>query len=124
MLGLWRPFQGLTRLEHFHPNLTGNEFYFLAVTVVHEKLCVPRRLVFLPAAFDFLAGVKPQAPSWMRRSGLEWLFRLCTEPRRLWKRYLVTNTIFLRKLAGQFFRQRVLRLPVAAPRDARGEGTS
>ncbi len=40
------------------------------------------------AAFDFLAGSKPQAPRWMQRSGLEWLFRLATEPRRLWRRYL------------------------------------
>jgi N-acetylglucosaminyldiphosphoundecaprenol N-acetyl-beta-D-mannosaminyltransferase len=40
------------------------------------------------AAFDFHAGVKPQAPAWMQRSGLEWLFRLWTEPRRLWRRYL------------------------------------
>jgi N-acetylglucosaminyldiphosphoundecaprenol N-acetyl-beta-D-mannosaminyltransferase len=47
------------------------------------------------AAFDFLAGVKPQAPIWMQRSGLEWLFRLMSEPRRLWKRYLVNNPRFI-----------------------------
>lgn len=45
------------------------------------------------AAFDFHAGVKRMAPPWMQRRGLEWLFRLCTEPRRLWKRYLVTNSL-------------------------------
>ncbi|MGZ5712474.1 MAG: WecB/TagA/CpsF family glycosyltransferase, partial [Burkholderiales bacterium] len=39
------------------------------------------------AAFDFLAGTKRQAPLWMQRNGLEWLFRLCSEPRRLWRRY-------------------------------------
>jgi len=39
------------------------------------------------AAFDFLSGRKPQAPRWMQRAGLEWLFRLVTEPRRLWPRY-------------------------------------
>jgi N-acetylglucosaminyldiphosphoundecaprenol N-acetyl-beta-D-mannosaminyltransferase len=39
------------------------------------------------AAFDFLSGTKPQAPTWMRRSGLEWLFRFANEPRRLWPRY-------------------------------------
>lgn len=43
------------------------------------------------AAFDFLAGAKPQAPLWMRRNGLEWAFRLATEPGRLWKRYLKHN---------------------------------
>jgi len=54
--------------------------------------------VCVGAAFDFHAGVKPMAPAWMQRRGLEWLFRLAHEPRRLWKRYLVTNTIFLAKL--------------------------
>jgi N-acetylglucosaminyldiphosphoundecaprenol N-acetyl-beta-D-mannosaminyltransferase len=53
------------------------------------------------AAFDFHAGVKSIAPRWMRRSGLEWFHRLCHEPRRLWKRYLVTNTQFLLLWAGQ-----------------------
>ncbi len=47
------------------------------------------------AAFDFLAGVKPQAPRWMQRAGLEWLFRLLTEPRRLWRRYLYHNPRFV-----------------------------
>jgi N-acetylglucosaminyldiphosphoundecaprenol N-acetyl-beta-D-mannosaminyltransferase len=47
------------------------------------------------AAFDFLAGAKPQAPRWMRSSGLEWLFRLAVEPRRLWRRYLKQNPRFL-----------------------------
>ena len=44
-------------------------------------------LIGVGAAFDFLSGHKPQAPRWMQRSGLEWLFRLATEPRRLWPRY-------------------------------------
>jgi len=52
------------------------------------KLGVPV-LVGVGAAFDFLSGVKPQAPRWMQRSGLEWLHRLATEPKRLWKRYLL-----------------------------------
>lgn len=44
-------------------------------------------MIGIGAAFDFLAGTKRQAPLWMQRSGLEWLFRLCSEPRRLWRRY-------------------------------------
>jgi N-acetylglucosaminyldiphosphoundecaprenol N-acetyl-beta-D-mannosaminyltransferase len=47
------------------------------------------------AAFDFLSGSKPQAPFWMRRSGLEWLFRLLSEPRRLWRRYFYNNPRFI-----------------------------
>lgn len=52
-------------------------------------------LVCVGAAFDFHAGNKRMAPPWMQKRGLEWLFRLISEPRRLWRRYLVTNTIFL-----------------------------
>jgi N-acetylglucosaminyldiphosphoundecaprenol N-acetyl-beta-D-mannosaminyltransferase len=52
-------------------------------------------LIGVGAAFDFHAGLKKQAPLWMRRSGFEWLFRLLSEPRRLARRYLVNNSIFL-----------------------------
>ena len=51
-------------------------------------------LIPVGAAFDFLTGRKPQAPRWVQRSGLEWLFRLIQEPKRLWKRYLVYNPAF------------------------------
>jgi N-acetylglucosaminyldiphosphoundecaprenol N-acetyl-beta-D-mannosaminyltransferase len=53
------------------------------------------------AAFDFLAGTKVQAPRWMMRIGMEWLFRLVTEPRRLWKRYLKHNPRFVVLFACQ-----------------------
>jgi len=52
-------------------------------------------LVGVGAAFDFVSGAKAQAPAWMQGAGLEWVFRLGTEPRRLWHRYLVGNTRFL-----------------------------
>ena len=52
-------------------------------------------LIGVGAAFDFHSGTKKQAPRWMMRSGLEWFFRLLTEPRRLWKRYLLGNPEFL-----------------------------
>ena len=52
------------------------------------------------AAFDFHAGAKKMAPAWMQRRGLEWLYRLVQEPGRLWRRYLVTNSHFLAKLAA------------------------
>ncbi len=47
------------------------------------------------AAFDFHAGAVRRAPRWMQRSGLEWLFRLLSEPRRLWRRYLVLAPKFV-----------------------------
>ncbi len=52
-------------------------------------------LIGVGAAFDFHAGIKRQAPQLMQRMGLEWLFRLLTEPRRLWRRYLVNNPKFI-----------------------------
>ena len=51
-------------------------------------------LIGVGAAFDFHAGLKPQAPRWMQRTGLEWLFRLLSEPRRLYRRYLVNIPLF------------------------------
>ncbi len=56
-------------------------------------------LIGVGAAFDFLSGVKPQAPRWVQRSGLEWLFRLATEPRRLWRRYIQYPLFLLLVLA-------------------------
>lgn len=58
-------------------------------------------LIGVGAAFDMHAGLKKQAPRWMQRSGLEWLFRLATEPRRLWRRYLINNPWFLWRLMLQ-----------------------
>jgi N-acetylglucosaminyldiphosphoundecaprenol N-acetyl-beta-D-mannosaminyltransferase len=65
-----------------------------------DRLNVPV-LIGVGAAFDFHAGVKPQAPRWMQNSGLEWLFRLASEPKRLWRRYLVNNPLFLILIAAQ-----------------------
>jgi N-acetylglucosaminyldiphosphoundecaprenol N-acetyl-beta-D-mannosaminyltransferase len=58
-------------------------------------------LIGVGAAFDFLSGRVRQAPRWIQRSGLEWLFRLCMEPRRLAPRYLTTNSMFLLRLGAQ-----------------------
>lgn len=55
-------------------------------------------LIGVGAAFDFHAGLKRQAPRWMQRSGWEWLFRLLSEPRRLWRRYLINNPVFVWKV--------------------------
>jgi len=63
-------------------------------------------MVGVGAAFDFHTGNKAQAPGWMQAAGLEWLFRLCCEPGRLWRRYLYHNPRFLvhfvRQLAREF----------------------
>jgi N-acetylglucosaminyldiphosphoundecaprenol N-acetyl-beta-D-mannosaminyltransferase len=67
--------------------------------------------VCVGAAFDFHAGRKKMAPAWMQRRGLEWLYRLCQEPRRLWRRYLVTNSLFVQKLLRQWASMHLGRLP-------------
>jgi N-acetylglucosaminyldiphosphoundecaprenol N-acetyl-beta-D-mannosaminyltransferase len=78
-------------------------------SVVFVGLGVPRQEIFadanrdkiravqlcVGAAFDFHAGNKKTAPAFMQRHGLEWLYRLSQEPGRLWKRYLITNSIFI-----------------------------
>ncbi|MEJ2579442.1 MAG: WecB/TagA/CpsF family glycosyltransferase [Kineosporiaceae bacterium] len=56
---------------------------------------VPGVHLAVGAAFDFVAGAKRQAPGWLQEHGLEWVFRLVSEPRRLWRRYLFGNTRFL-----------------------------
>jgi N-acetylglucosaminyldiphosphoundecaprenol N-acetyl-beta-D-mannosaminyltransferase len=67
----------------------------------HRKALRAAVLVGVGAAFDFNAGLKPQAPRWMQRAGLEWAFRLATEPRRLGPRYLVNNPLFVWHVANQ-----------------------
>jgi N-acetylglucosaminyldiphosphoundecaprenol N-acetyl-beta-D-mannosaminyltransferase len=59
-------------------------------------------MIGVGAAFDFHSGRVKQAPRWMQRSGLEWFYRLCCEPRRLAKRYFKNNPLFLLKIFGQF----------------------
>jgi N-acetylglucosaminyldiphosphoundecaprenol N-acetyl-beta-D-mannosaminyltransferase len=63
-------------------------------------------LIGVGAAFDFLSGAKAQAPRWMQRSGLEWAFRLGSEPRRLWRRYLVYNPRFVLHVLWQDWQRR------------------
>ena len=66
----------------------------------------PPVLVGVGAAFDFIAGLKRQAPPWMQRRGLEWAFRLSQEPLRLLPRYLRYNPAFVAAFARQYLRER------------------
>lgn len=73
-----------------------------------------RVMIGVGAAFDFHAGVKKQAPHWMQQIGLEWLYRLRQEPRRLWRRYLINNPYFVCLMLLQFLGKQYPR-PDAAP---------
>jgi N-acetylglucosaminyldiphosphoundecaprenol N-acetyl-beta-D-mannosaminyltransferase len=61
----------------------------------HYKILKPAILMGVGAAFDFHAESIKRAPKWIRTVGLEWLFRLLKEPKRLWRRYLITNFLFI-----------------------------
>ena len=75
---------------------TPKQEYWMAAHL--RRLDVPV-MIGVGAAFDFLAGVKTQAPRWIQRSGFEWLYRLITEPRRLWRRYLTIVPLFILYIA-------------------------
>lgn len=70
----------------------------------HKEKLPPAVYAGIGAAFAFHAGRVRQAPAWMQNLGLEWLFRLLAEPRRLWRRYVVFNTLFLFYLAKDALR--------------------
>lgn len=60
--------------------------------------------VAVGAAFDFFSGMKRESPKWLTLFGLEWAFRLVSEPRRLWKRYLVGNFVFLWAVLSKWYK--------------------
>lgn len=73
-----------------------------------NKINVPV-MIGVGAAFDFLAGTKKQAPRWMQKCGLEWLFRLLSEPKRLWKRYVFGNSRFVFLLIKSYFKNKFIK---------------
>ena len=74
---------------------------------------LPEAKIFIGvgAAFDLLTGRVRQAPRWMQSAGLEWFFRLTQEPKRLWKRYLVSNPLFVLRAGAQLLGLRNYLLP-------------
>jgi N-acetylglucosaminyldiphosphoundecaprenol N-acetyl-beta-D-mannosaminyltransferase len=106
------PFRPLTNEEDAREiaaiNASGARILFVGLNTPKQdywmaahKNRVQAVMVGVGAAFDFLAGAKPQAPRWMMPLGLEWIFRLATEPRRLWKRYLKHNPRYVLLVALQ-----------------------
>ncbi len=89
---------------------TRPDFFWVGLSTPKQERFMAEHLDLLPqtkimigvgAAFDLLTGRVKQAPRWMQRSGLEWLFRLSQEPRRLGRRYLINNPRFIVKAAAQ-----------------------
>ena len=90
--------------------LSRPDFVWVGMSTVTQERFMAQYMSLLPeakiflgvgAAFDFLSGRVKQAPRWMMNAGLEWLFRLSQEPRRLWQRYLIYNPLFVVRAASQ-----------------------
>jgi N-acetylglucosaminyldiphosphoundecaprenol N-acetyl-beta-D-mannosaminyltransferase len=75
--------------------------------MANHKGKVNSTMVGVGAVFDFLSGTKKEAPRWLQELGLEWLFRLISEPKRLWKRYLIYNPRFLWNFTKQLIDSRL-----------------
>jgi len=84
-----------------------------------DGLPAPLLMFGVGAAFDFHAGLIPQAPAWMQRAGLEWFYRLMKEPRRLWKRYCKNNPLFVMRAGLQLSGLRKYRLPESLESESR-----
>jgi N-acetylglucosaminyldiphosphoundecaprenol N-acetyl-beta-D-mannosaminyltransferase len=84
---------------------TGQPKQELWMSEIRPLLSAPL-LVGVGAAFDFHAGIVSQAPRWMQRNGLEWVYRLTREPKRLWRRYASQNPRFVVAFARQCLRER------------------
>ncbi len=76
------------------------------IWMAQQRGRLPAVMLGVGAAFDFHSGMKRRAPAWMRRTGLEWLHRLLSEPRRLWRRYLLGNLRFVRVLMSHYLQRR------------------
>lgn len=109
------PFRPLTAAEEQADidliNASGAGIIWVSLGCPKQELWMARHvgriqavMVGVGAAFDFHAGKVSRASPWMQRAGLEWLHRLASEPRRLWRRYLVTNTLFIVHAVRQLVR--------------------
>jgi N-acetylglucosaminyldiphosphoundecaprenol N-acetyl-beta-D-mannosaminyltransferase len=74
------------------------------VWLYEQRELLPIPLLAVGAAFDFHAGILPQAPTHLQRAGLEWAFRLACEPRRLWRRYLYLNPLYVAMFVLQYLK--------------------
>ena len=102
------------KVRETHP-----DFFWVGISTPKQERFMAEYMSILPeakifigvgAAFDFLSGGVRQAPRWMMRIGLEWLFRLFQEPKRLWRRYLIYNPLFIWRAAAQLLGLRSYRL--------------
>jgi len=119
--GFSPPFRELTGEEKSHIvqiiNSQNPDFVFVALGcpkqerwMAEHKNKINSCMIGLGGAFEVYANVKHRAPLWMQKYSLEWLYRLLQDPKRLWKRYLITNTLFLILIFSQFITIRILKI--------------
>jgi len=100
------PFRELTQKEEkkyiYEINASGVRILFVGIGCPKQEKWMAKHkdklhcvMIGVGAAFDFFSGQKKHAPIWMQRAGMEWIFRLTSDPRRLWKRYLKHNPRFM-----------------------------
>jgi N-acetylglucosaminyldiphosphoundecaprenol N-acetyl-beta-D-mannosaminyltransferase len=103
--------EAVNRINQARPDIvwvglsTPKQEYWMASHLVRIKAPV---MIGVGAAFDFLSGLKSQAPAWMQTRGLEWSYRLATEPKRLWRRYLTIVPRFIVLAGWQLLSARLL----------------
>jgi N-acetylglucosaminyldiphosphoundecaprenol N-acetyl-beta-D-mannosaminyltransferase len=97
-------------------NSTNPDFVFVALGcpkqekwMAEHKGKINSCMIGLGGAFEVYAGVKERAPKWMQDNSLEWLYRLMQDPKRLWKRYFVTNTLFIMLFFKQLIKVRLFK---------------
>jgi N-acetylglucosaminyldiphosphoundecaprenol N-acetyl-beta-D-mannosaminyltransferase len=111
------PFRELTQEEETtylnEINASGARILFVGIGCPKQEIWMAKHkdklscvMTGVGAAFDFFSGRKKQAPRWMQKMGLEWVFRLASEPRRLWKRYLKHNPRFVWYFLRQWLSER------------------
>lgn len=114
------PFRPLSAAEEAHTidtiNRSGAGLVFVALGCPKQELWMNRMrgqisavMLGIGGALPVLAGEVNRAPEWMQNAGMEWLFRLIQEPKRLFKRYAVTNTLYIWYLTQQIIRKNLHR---------------
>jgi N-acetylglucosaminyldiphosphoundecaprenol N-acetyl-beta-D-mannosaminyltransferase len=89
------------------------DMLFIGITSPKKELFIDKHLEFINipfsmgvgGSFDIISGKTKRAPKWMQKNGLEWIYRIIQEPRRLWKRYAYTNTVFIYMVMKEIFRK-------------------
>jgi len=126
------PFRPLTEEEDRaviqQINHSGADIVWVGLSTPKQELWMAKHLgrlhppvmIGVGAAFDFHAGLKSQAPRWIQKIGMEWFFRLVTEPKRLWRRYLTNNPLF----CIYFMLQTLGIVNFSATREPRGMSTA